>query len=264
MKRSTILALLAILTVIAIADGCSRGKSNQPATPATPSTSNQPTTFQSPGGKSYTVTQSGPRDSDEPVNIPTPLPGERPSGDNFHGTARMAAKLSMATGTPQEFTDLGDLLDSLPSDQNMRAMGIDSGPGSGRLPEELKLVTVTAFLFAISKESDNDFHCIFGRAPNQTERFMNVEVSALPPPNSPFFLLIKSARDQFKQFFSGGNNVLPSSGYEKFDPPIPVKLTGSLFFDVDHVPPAVGPTGMKPQTAWEIHPVKEIIFEPQS
>jgi hypothetical protein len=40
-----------------------------------------------------------------------------------------------------------------------------------------------------------------------------------------------------------------------------VKVTGSLFFDVDHKAGSVGPTGMRPKTAWEIHPVSDIQFE---
>lgn len=91
---------------------------------------------------------------------------------------------------------------------------------------------------------------------------MNVEVSGLPAANSPFLTMLSAARNEFKAFFTANGNALPMSGYDKYDPPIPIKVTGSLFFDVDHVPPAVGPTGMKPLTAWEIHPVSDIQFEP--
>ena len=90
---------------------------------------------------------------------------------------------------------------------------------------------------------------------------MNVEVSALPPSSSQFFAPIRAARNQFKAFFTTNGNSLPVTGYDKYDPPIAVTITGSLFFDVDHVPPAVGPTGMKPKTAWEIHPVSDFQFE---
>jgi hypothetical protein len=37
-----------------------------------------------------------------------------------------------------------------------------------------------------------------------------------------------------------------------------VTVEGSLFYDVDHAPGAVGPRDMKPTTAWEIHPITQI------
>lgn len=258
--RSSYAMALLLAGLLLATEGCKK-KSAVPV-PAVPNSN----VFKSPSGQTYTSTpmgELGPRDNDEPVTPPTVILG-RPSGDHFAGSARAAAKLSMADGAPREFNDLSDLLDSLPSDASMRAQGISKDPSSGRLAEEMKLVTVTAFLYASSKEGDNDYHCVIGREPSQSQRFMNVEVSALPPAGSEFFAAIKAARDQFKAFFANGDNALPTGGYVKYDPPIPVRVTGSLFFDVDHVPPQVGPTGMKPATAWEIHPVKEMIFEPQT
>lgn len=216
---------------------------------------------QSPSGKTYTRSHIAPADDHEPVDIPPVPPGAAPNTDNFHGTARKAAKLSIATGTPKSFSDVGALLDSLIPDAKMRAMKISKGADSGRLPQEQKVVTVTGFLYAASRESDNDFHCVVGRDPSQTARYMNVEVSALPASSSQFFAPIRTARNQFKAFFTANGNSLPVTGYDKYDPPIAIKVTGSLFFDVDHVPPAVGPTGMKPKTAWEIHPVSDFQFE---
>ena len=60
-------------------------------------------------------------------------------------------------------------------------------------------------------------------------------------------------------------SILPHAEkrYVKFDPPIPVRVTGSLFWDIEHPPPnTVGPTDRRPKTAWEIHPVTKIEFEP--
>ena len=65
-------------------------------------------------------------------------------------------------------------------------------------------------------------------------------------------------------YFRANQNALPEDGYDKYDPPIPVQIVGSLFFDVDHQPGEVGPVGMKPKTSWEIHPVSDIQFEPAS
>src|SRR5258708_23755305 len=57
-----------------------------------------------------------------------------------------------------------------------------------------KVVTVTAFLYAASRESDNDFHCIVGRDPSKPASYMNVEVSALPPSSSQFFAALRTDR----------------------------------------------------------------------
>jgi hypothetical protein len=57
-------------------------------------------------------------------------------------------------------------------------------------------------------------------------------------------------------------NQLPAgSGYRKYTFPIPVVVDGSLFFDVDHAAGVVGPAGMRPQTAWEIHPVTRLALQ---
>lgn len=259
-RRSILLTLFSSLLILLA--GCHPNAKSTVVTPPTPTQGAPVPPLKSPTGKIYARTHVAPADEDEPVVIPPVPPGGAPSTDNFHGTARAAAKLSIGSGETQTFTDLGDVLDSLPADETMRALGIPKTADSGRLPQEQGLVTVTAFLYASSRESDNDFHCIVGRDPSQPPRFMNVEVSALPPSGTESIAVLRAARNQFKAFFTANGDALPTSGYDRFDPPIPIKVTGSLFFDVDHVPPAVGPTGMKPLTAWEIHPVSSIQFEP--
>jgi len=267
-KRASIFLTLPIVLAFG-ATGCHH-VAKAPATaanaPPAPQAAGTPlASFQSPSGKTYARTRIAPADNDEPVEMePHALTAAaRAAGaDNYSGTARKAAKLSIASGDPQNYADLAAILDSLIPDAQMRAMNISKEANSGRLPQEQGAVIVKAYLYAASKESDNDFHCIVGSDPGQPTRFMNVEVSALPPSSWPSFATLTAARNEFKAFFTSSGDALPTSGYEKYDPPIPIQVTGSLFFDVDHVPPAVGPTGMKPQTAWEIHPVSDIQFEP--
>jgi hypothetical protein len=43
-----------------------------------------------------------------------------------------------------------------------------------------------------------------------------------------------------------------------FDPPVHVRITGSLFWDGEHANQHVGPEGLQPDTAWEIHPIKDL------
>jgi len=218
----------------------------------------------SPSGKTYSRTPAGPAD-DEPDVSPNNIELSRGGGgDQFAGTARAAAKLSIVSGSLESFASLSDLLDSLPSDDDMRALGIPKTADSDRVAQEQRLVTVTGYLYASTKESDDDFHCIVGSDPSGDTRFMNVEVSGLPEITSQFRAPLTAARQEFKAFFTDNNiESLPTRGYEKYDPPIPVKITGSLFFDVDHFPGSIGPDGLKPKTSWEIHPVSEIKFETQ-
>lgn len=185
-------------------------------------------------------------------------------GDRFRGTARKAAKLSIADAEVEEFDDLRELIETLQSHQEMvnRNPRITTDRNSNRVEEEKRNVRVRAFLYAASRENDNDFHLIIGRDPDEDEMYMNVEISGLPPSNSPFFSTLKAARNAYKNFFG---QDLPGFSYDFYDPPIPVLIEGSLFFDMSHA------TGQKPgparlrddiPTVWEIHPITSIRFEP--
>jgi hypothetical protein len=95
--------------------------------------------------------------------------------------------------------------------------------------------------------------------PSNARGYMTAEVSGLPESGTARPRL-QAARTQFQDFFAAqpiGTN------YRRFGPPIQVMVSGSLFFDVDHLAGAVGAVGLKPATAWEIHPVTAIIFEPE-
>jgi hypothetical protein len=218
----------------------------------------------SPSGQTYTRTPAGPADEEPDVRPNSNIELSRAAGgDQYQGTARTAAKLSVVSAPLESFATLSDLLDSLPADATMRALNIPETADSTRVRQEQRLVTVTAYLYASSKESDDDFHCIVGSDLSAAARFMNVEVSGLPDTSSPFRVALTAARQEFKAFFTQNNiEALPTEGYEKYNPPIPVKITGSLFFDVDHLPGSIGPEGLRPKSAWEIHPVSEITFEP--
>ena len=132
---------------------------------------------------------------------------------------------------------------------------------SPRSPEERRNVTVTAFLYATKKEADNDFHLLIGDNPAGGDgRFMTSEVSGLPNPDdglTPQFLRV---RDQYKAFFTSTGQELPSDRYVRFSPPVPVTVTGSIFFDVDHRIGEVRSGDIAPGTVWEIHPVSDIQF----
>ncbi len=254
--------LVAVATLAVLVAGCAT--QGPPVATAPPTGAAAPTPLVSAkSGKTYSVIRLGERDAAPEPFVPPTGALAAASPDNFHGKDRGNAKTSLVDDPqPTTFSDLGSLLASsllVPDDQMLdHQPPITKDVDDPRTPEEQHNVDVTAFLYASAKESDNDFHCIIGTAPDQTAGFFNVEVSALPV-SGDFRQPLKDVRDAFKAFFG---DSLPGSGYSKFDPPIPVHVKGSLFFDVDHKAGAVGPTGLKPATAWEIHPVSSIEFEP--
>src|SRR5437016_10587930 len=80
------------------------------------------------------------------------------SGDSFGGTDRKAAKLSIAKAPVEDFNDVAALVASLPSIDTMKKLKIPLGANSNRVKQEMRNVQVAAFLYAASREADNDFH----------------------------------------------------------------------------------------------------------
>jgi hypothetical protein len=183
------------------------------------------------------------------------------SGDIFAGTDRRSPKTSVATGGLKSFASVAALRSSFPTDSHMNSLGITRAPDSERTPEEQYNVSVEGYIYAAIKESDNDFHLIVGDKDCAAgDCFINVEVSGLPQdPADASYPTLSAVRKKFLAYFKQHQ---PSRSYKKFNPPIAVTLAGSVFFDVDHPAGAVGPAGLKPNSAWEIHPLTDIIFEP--
>ena len=185
-------------------------------------------------------------------------------GDTYRGQARKAAKLSIANAAVEDFEDVKDLIDTLPAEVAMirhRPL-ITTDAESGRVNEENRNVRVQAFLYAASREDDNDFHLIVGRAPDREPMYMTMEISGLPPQRSRHFSRLKAARDTYKEFFG---DDLPGASYDFYDPPIPIEVEGSLFFDMSHSSGSrPGPASLRSDipTIWEIHPITDILFEP--
>ena len=186
-----------------------------------------------------------------------------PVGDNFKGKSRKAAKLSIANAPIKTFSDLKTFVNSLPAHEDMLELDIKTTTTSNRVAEEKRNVRIKVFLYAASREDDNDFHLILGRDPDKTpEVYMTMELSGLPPANSASFTKLKAARDAFKAFFGGD---LPGLSYDFYDPPIPVKIEGSLFWDASHAKgQRPGPKSLKSRmpTVFELHPITKITFNP--
>lgn len=199
--------------------------------------------------------------SQETLNVA--LAEAAPVGDNFGGTARKAAKLSLANSPLKTFGDLKTLINSLPAHEDMVALKIKTTATSDRVAQEKRNVRGKVFLYAASREDDNDFHLILGRNPDSSpEVYMTMELSGLPPASKPAFAKLKAARDAFKAFFGGD---LPGLSYDFYDPPIPVRIEGSLFWDASHAKGTrPGPKSLKSRmpVVWEVHPISKITFNP--
>jgi len=199
--------------------------------------------------------------SQEALNIA--LAEAAPVGDKFDGTARKAAKLSLANAPVKTFGDLKTLINSLPAHEDMLALKIKTTATSDRVAQEKRNVRGKVFLYAASREDDNDFHLILGRSPDSSpEVYMTMELSGLPPASKPSFAKLKAARDAFKAFFGGD---LPGLSYDFYDPPIPVRIEGSLFWDASHAKGTrPGPKSLKSRmpVVWEVHPISMITFNP--
>lgn len=189
------------------------------------------------------------------------------SGDLFSGKSRKASKLSISAAKMQKFSDLGDLIATLPSDKVMRPKGISkSDPASKRVAEEDRNVRVDCYIYAASREDDNDYHLILGRDPDAggKEIYMNMELSGLPPSNAKSRAALEKARNAFKAFFTkhfAGN--LPGTSYDYYDPPIHIDVEGSLFWDASHggvKDSKPGPQSLRAKipSVWEVHPITKI------
>lgn len=182
--------------------------------------------------------------------------------DAFAGTSRKAAKLSLSSAQTRTYKDVRSLINTLPSHQEMAALDIPKGATSGRVAQEERNVRLKTFLYAASREDDNDFHLILGRDPSaKPEVYMTMELSGLPPENKPSHAPLKAARDAFKAFFG---TKLPGEKYQFYDPPIPVTIEGSLFWDASHATGSrPGPQSLrnKMPVVWEVHPISLMEFK---
>jgi hypothetical protein len=192
---------------------------------------------------------------------------EQTLGEHYTGKARKAAKISISPADTESFSDLTDLISTLPEETQMTDHDppIKDTEVSERVPEEHRNVRVRGFLYAAKREEDNDFHLIIGTDPSPQPVCLNVELSGTPPESSNHFERLKAARDAFKAFFLNHPNGIPGFGYDFYPTPIPVEIQGSLFFDITHA------TGGRPgpdtlrrfiPVIWEIHPISEIVLGP--
>jgi hypothetical protein len=199
---------------------------------------------------------------EESSQAPTATAAGISEDDTFAGEDRLVPKTTIVDGEAEDFATVAALLKKLLKefpDDKMAGMGIKKTTDK-RVDAEKHNVRVTGFIHAFKKEGDNDYHVILGDGPDADNPvYLNVEVSGIPVggTNANRKRLV-AVREEFKQAFNLRRTG--PSRYVRPHTPIPVRVTGSLFWDVDHAPGAVGPDDLKPETSWEIHPISEIEF----
>jgi len=173
--------------------------------------------------------------------------------NRFDGVYRKKAKTSIAAHNASG-TNLAKLITRLTAMDNESIAVTTSSP---RIAIEDSVVTlISVFLYAIARESDEDYHIIIGTSSNPaTAKFFNIECSGLPASSNPAFNKIKAARLKVVALLGGEERC--SGGYVKFNDHPRVKIIGSLFYDKEHAHNIPGPASSKPKTAWELHPITE-------
>ena len=115
---------------------------------------------------------------------------------------------------------------------------------------------VKAFLYAASREDDNDYHLIIGRAPNKPAKYMTAEIS-VPPPDGRRFFLLQARRGTQRLFRVFSVTACPATSYDFYDPPREIEIEGSLF-GTQATPTADPPAQQRLHphmpVVWEIHP----------
>ncbi|HYJ07116.1 MAG TPA: hypothetical protein VEX43_18440 [Chthoniobacterales bacterium] len=178
----------------------------------------------------------------------------------FTGKYRKTAKTTFTSARVETFRSLETLFEPLTPDHVMVAqfpqLKGTRGNDTARVAPERRNVKVRAWLYWAARESDRDFHVILGNTAQLTSAtlFMNTEVSGLPEANP--------TKRPFPQQQSDIRAILAKHRHKRglFVTPVPVEVTGSLLWDGEHrAPHTVGPEGLRPTKAWEIHPIKKIV-----
>jgi hypothetical protein len=282
MKKFLILSLLAATPLLLLADlseACGRRRGRLRCVPCytpwevvCPAPVAPVEQFVSPKGRVYRISfsQEPPYQFERRAVLP---PDQAPPGpDDYIGNDRGKAKTSIAVGPHTGFASLGELLDNVLGIADDDFMRFKHQPklredyDFDRVKEEKRTVTVPVWIYAIKKEAnDNDYHLITGSDPDvEPIRYMNMEITGLPL-GGPNRAKLRVPREALKSFLRQHHDRVTTTGYFRFEDPVPVTITGSLFYDIDHAPGVVGSFKAPPRvpaTAWEVHPISEIAFEP--
>jgi hypothetical protein len=190
------------------------------------------------------------------------------------GTERWPVKTSLPPGAPTKTMTLADALnlskltDVKKDDPRYQSTRIMDQP-----VKEDTLVTISGYLYLVGFESDDcDFHIQISpqprtskNPPTKDDNCIIVEV-----PSGQYATGIADQVEGVRQWVIDNllHKIPPTIGsVHVMDHPVPVTVTGALFYDDAHTYLANGGTGrgkkgMESNTLWELHPVTSIAFGP--
>lgn len=156
------------------------------------------------------------------------------------------------------FTGLDQLSGYLKPDSFMRLTGLNNS-SDRNIYEQMYVLLDHISLKAIKREDDNDYHLIMQDNTDSTS-FLTCEITGLPSDTSAGYSAFRQLRQYIQTYF--GTDFCGRSSYTIFTPAIPVdNISGTMFYDIDHLPGTIGPAGYRPSSAWEIHPVRSLRFK---
>jgi hypothetical protein len=172
--------------------------------------------------------------------------------EEFRVMYRGAARTSISQSDFERFEAVDSLLKTLPSDEVMRA---NVGRYTPRTQEEDRNVILTCFLYALKKQISGDYSMVIGGAPDgATHGTMMCRIPSVPTRENPTMVFLKSVREKLEQDLFKHMN-LDNKIYIYFNPPVPLIIMGSLYYNGLHQPGTMGPARMKSETGWEIGPI---------
>jgi hypothetical protein len=188
--------------------------------------------------------------------------------DVFEGSERATVKTTKSRAPLETNVDAAKLFKALAQTEKNDCANRSTFRDTQRKPVENRNVKLnTVYLYTFKRQADEDYHLVVGSTASlATAYFFNVEISGEPPAGVNGRTEIVQARADFEHYF-GIEEACARTYYAKDfrKDPIPVRITGSLFFDAHHCTTfrASGPqkwTDIVLQTAWEIHPITAIEF----
>lgn len=129
-------------------------------------------------------------------------------------------------------------------------------PAADRLPAERTAHTVDAYLTAFKLETDGDYHLVI-RDPHSAATM----IAEIPRPDfmasgTPWHADVATVRQAFQARFLLREQDLSDPGFRVLLRPVPIRISGVVFFDVPH-----GQRGAAPNQV-ELHPVVRLLFGP--
>lgn len=181
--------------------------------------------------------------------------------DPFTGSIRTIPKTTYSNKKNEKFRTIPALFRKLPSAEKMKDLNI--GRKNERVEEEDRNVWIEkAYLYTVTIEDDNDLHLLIGNTsvykPGKT-RVFNAEISGVPPNGTAEekeqmrSLRKKAIANMLDIPLCGRNNYLQVNRR--------ISIRGSLFFDSHHATKPAKCREVEGESAWEIHPVRDIVFQ---